>query len=548
MGLKAALTRIAIASLSVTLAMAMMVSTASAAPATQSAASTTSVPSNMPNPRHMWASGNDIPSGSGNRLASGNGTASKSPDESETDETPRTRDARYTPYWQNSTGTRAFYDGFGELYMSRAVKVIDVSEWNGTIDWSNIKNGDVNAVVLRAGYGDGGEDRMFAANLAAVRKYRIPFSVYWYSYAYDASFAQAEARSLASLLAKYGVTENELAMPVFYDLEAWTWTGFTEKRPSDPQSYEIIVNKFNSTMSERGYGSTAIYSYTNYLNTALASPNLWAKTAWVAQYGPQLTFTGTAAGQPSDSKDSTDSTDTTDSADDKKFNWQYTSSGTVDGITGNTDLSAFDAKTVLLGGFRDVTAATSHAWDIDWLSSKDITTGWKEADGSVTFRGMSNILRQDMAAFLYRMAGSPSFDVSKANNPFSDVTPRTPHYKEILWLASTGITTGWKEADGTVTFRGGKTVKRQDMAAFLNRFASFMGDKTAATWQPNDVTAFDDVTDKTPHQREVFWLTAQGIAQGWTEANGDVVYRGMNDVVRQDMAAFLHRLSDYLAK
>ncbi|NEG72867.1 S-layer protein, partial [Bifidobacterium ramosum] len=46
--------------------------------------------------------------------------------------------------------------------------------------------------------------------------------------------------------------------------------------------------------------------------------------------------------------------------------------------------------------------------------------------------------RQDMAAFLYRLAGSPAFDESKAGNPFRDVTSRTPHYKEILWLASTG--------------------------------------------------------------------------------------------------------------
>lgn len=52
---------------------------------------------------------------------------------------------------------------------------------------------------------------------------------------------------------------------------------------------------------------------------------------------------------------------------------------------------------------------------------------------------------------------------------FSDVDENTPHAKEVWWLAAQGISAGWDEADGTMTFRPYETVKRGDMAAFLHR-------------------------------------------------------------------------------
>ncbi|KAB8288621.1 1,4-beta-N-acetylmuramidase [Bifidobacterium ramosum] len=467
----------------------------------------------MPNPQHMWSGGSEA-------------------EAEATDASPYARSAAdRKPYWSTSNGKKTFHDGTGRTYLSPAIKVIDVSEHNTSINWAKVAASDVDAVVLRAGYGIDNVDKAFVANLAAVRKYHIPFGVYWYSYAYDATFAYQEGRSLADLLSKYHVTNGELILPAYYDLEDWTWTGYTDKRPSAPAAYEKIVNAFDSAMAKRGYTHTSIYSFTNYLNKQLASHTLWAKTTWVAQYGAQLAFTGNNA--------------TASAADKRVFNWQYTSQGTVSGVSGTIDLSAFDARLLPLGGFRDVNVSTPHAQDIVWLSSTGISTGWKGSDGTVTFRGMHGVVRQDMAAFLYRLAGSPAFDASKAKNPFVDVTTKTPHYKEILWLASTGISTGWDTAHGK-EFRGGRVVVRQDMAAFLNRLASHMGDTSAAKWQPYGSSMFADVTDKTPHHREVLWLASRGVAQGWTESNGSTTFRGMQTVVRQDMAAFLHRLKDYL--
>ncbi|KAB8288624.1 deoxyribonuclease [Bifidobacterium ramosum] len=178
---------------------------------------------------------------------------------------------------------------------------------------------------------------------------------------------------------------------------------------------------------------------------------------------------------------------------------------------------------------HDINNGTPHYEDVRWLVESGISTGWNDG----TFRGMNSVTRQDMAAFLHRLAGSPNVS---GTNPFKDVTSATPHYADIIWLASTGISTGW--SDGT--FRGMKPVTRQDMAAFLHRFAAQYPSKTKLV--ANTAVSFADVTDATPHAADIRWLASTGVTTGWKK-NGRTEYRGMNNVVRQDMAAFLHRMT-----
>ena len=85
-------------------------------------------------------------------------------------------------------------------------------------------------------------------------------------------------------------------------------------------------------------------------------------------------------------------------------------------------------------------------------------------------------------------------------------------------------------------------VFRQDMAAFLYRLAG----KPAYVPTPADVARFRDVSWSTPHAAEIWWLASAGISQGWDMHDGTFEFRGMNSVVRQDMAAFLHRLDTYV--
>ncbi|MBW3091308.1 S-layer homology domain-containing protein [Bifidobacterium miconisargentati] len=182
--------------------------------------------------------------------------------------------------------------------------------------------------------------------------------------------------------------------------------------------------------------------------------------------------------------------------------------------------------------FTDVTKVTPHHKDICWIAEQKITTGY--SDG--TYRGMTPVYRQDMAAFLYRLAGSPSFNAETAANPFADVNSSTPHYKEILWLYSTGIAKGYVAADGTATFGGMTPVYRQDMAAFLHRLAQYKDAK-----EPTGIAkTFTDVNEETPHYADILWLSKSGVTAGYV----DGTFGGMTPVYRQDMAAFLHRMHD----
>lgn len=118
--------------------------------------------------------------------------------------------------------------------------------------------------------------------------------------------------------------------------------------------------------------------------------------------------------------------------------------------------------------FSDVNSSTPHRKAILWLASQGISKGWDNGDGTFSFRPYTNVARADMAAFLYRLAGSPEFDESTVT-AFRDVDASTPHREEILWLASSGVSKGWDEGGGAYSFRPYLEVARCDMAAFLHR-------------------------------------------------------------------------------
>lgn len=191
--------------------------------------------------------------------------------------------------------------------------------------------------------------------------------------------------------------------------------------------------------------------------------------------------------------------------------------------------------------FTDVTSSTPHAEDITWLGNSGISTGYP--DGS--YGCMRPVYRQDMAAFLRRLAikmgdtNAQSWKPGQSDwNSFTDVNSSTDHAEDILWLAKTGISTGYKDN----SFRPMTPVYRQDMAAFMRRLAKYLGDNKTCNY--NDYAQnpgyFSDVGTHTDHCGDIWWLRDFGIATGYP--NG--TYRGMTFVYRQDMAAFIKRFYD----
>lgn len=234
----------------------------------------------------------------------------------------------YGAHWGTYNNSKAFFDYQNNLFVQQAKGVIDVSEWQGDIDWAKAKADGVEGVIIRLGYGEGNNaDKKAQRNISECKRLGIPFGIYWYSYADTPSIAKEEGTDVVAKLKQFGVNPSDLAYPVYYDLEKWTWEG--HQPPTDPNVYNNIVNNWYSALQSAGYKNLGVYSYTSYLQGPLKHANIYAKTTWVAQYGARMGFDSF----PTDSR-----------------GWQYTSSGKVDGISGNVDMNAFGNKEFVNGG------------------------------------------------------------------------------------------------------------------------------------------------------------------------------------------------------
>jgi hypothetical protein len=176
--------------------------------------------------------------------------------------------------------------------------------------------------------------------------------------------------------------------------------------------------------------------------------------------------------------------------------------------------------------FSDV---SDFASEISWMARKGVTTGFPDG----TFRPHAPVNRDAMAAFLYRLLDKPAYALPEVP-AFADVPSGHQFALPINWLASTGVSTGWTEADGTRTFRPALPINRDAMAAFLYRLAGSPG------WSAPAQSPFQDVETGHPFYREITWLAAQGITKGWAEADG-VSFRPSSPIERAAMAAFVYR-------
>ncbi len=186
-------------------------------------------------------------------------------------------------------------------------------------------------------------------------------------------------------------------------------------------------------------------------------------------------------------------------------------------------------------GFND-----QFGMEIDWMYQSGTSTGWAGPNNTRTYRGLQSMNRDAMAAFLYRMAGTPAF-TAPAQPSFKDVAKTNPYYKEIEWLKSTGITTGY----GDGTFRPWTPVARDAMAAFLYRFSVYQGEPTFTP--PAGRYWFDDVPPGTAHFDAIYWMAEMGLSTGW-EVGSRHEYRPLNDVKRDAIAAFMFRYTDLVTR
>ncbi|MDR0848347.1 MAG: S-layer homology domain-containing protein [Propionibacteriaceae bacterium] len=181
--------------------------------------------------------------------------------------------------------------------------------------------------------------------------------------------------------------------------------------------------------------------------------------------------------------------------------------------------------------FTDVPANHTFASSICWVSAAGITVG--TGNGS-TYSPSNPVNRGSMAAFLYRLAGSPAW-TPPAVSPFADVPTTHTFYKAITWLYEQGVTVG-TTVGGKVYYYPANVVSRGSMSAFLYRIAG------KPAWSKPAVSPFVDVPKSHTFYSSVTWLVDQKITAG-VMVGGKLTYQPGNVVNRGSMSAFMQRLT-----
>lgn len=191
--------------------------------------------------------------------------------------------------------------------MNVLAKGIDVSAWQKNIDWDKVKAAGIKFAILRCGYGSDiatQDDAYFSRNISECERVGMPYGVYLYSYANTVEKAKSEAAHVLRL-----IKGHKPQYPIYYDLEDGDTTGKCGK-----DKILEIAKAFVNTLEAQGYW-VGIYANKYWNTTYLTDTWYDSKARWVAQYNSECTYNG------------------------EYGIWQYSSTGKVDGISGNVDMN-----------------------------------------------------------------------------------------------------------------------------------------------------------------------------------------------------------------
>ena len=187
---------------------------------------------------------------------------------------------------------------------------IDVSKWNGTIDWSAVKNSGVNYVIIRCGYrgssaGSLIEDPQFTINIKGATAAGLKVGIYFFTQAIDEREAVEEASMVLNQVKNYTIS-----YPIFLDVES---SGGRADSISK-ETRTAVCKAFCQTIQNEGY-TAGIYANKTWLNSKIDVSALSAYKIWLAQYASTPSYTG------------------------RYDLWQYRSTGKVSGISGDVDMN-----------------------------------------------------------------------------------------------------------------------------------------------------------------------------------------------------------------
>ena len=186
-------------------------------------------------------------------------------------------------------------------------KGIDVSEFQGKIDWEKVKNDGIEFAILRCGYGmdfSNQDDVEYERNANECERLGIPYGVYLMSYANTVEKARSEAKHVLRL-----IEGRKISLGVWHDIEDNGTSGAINK-----ETLTNIINTFCNTIKNAGH-RVGVYASLNWLENKIERIIRDNYDIWVAQYYSKCEYEG------------------------KYIMWQHTSSGKVNGISTNVDMN-----------------------------------------------------------------------------------------------------------------------------------------------------------------------------------------------------------------
>lgn len=157
---------------------------------------------------------------------------------------------------------------------SSVLKGIDVSKWNGDINWKKVKaSGKADFVMIRASYGSEDTDPKLDANVSGAESVGIPYGFYHYTYARTVAQAKQEAKYFLNAIKGYDPT-----YPIVLDIEEEFYKSMDRETVTD------IVKTFMSAFEKAGYYAM-IYSYSRFFDSCVYMDELTDYDVWVACWG-----------------------------------------------------------------------------------------------------------------------------------------------------------------------------------------------------------------------------------------------------------------------
>lgn len=184
---------------------------------------------------------------------------------------------------------------------------VDVSYSQGEVDWERVQAAGIDFAILRCGYGQDEpdqDDEQWERNTAECERIGMPYGAYFFCYARNEEEARGEAQHALRLL-----EGKSLTYPVYYDMEDSSWQGNLSN-----ELYARIATVFCETLAQNGY-KVGVYANLYWWEEKLTAPCFDNWYRWVAQYNDECQYEG-----------------------DYQM-WQYTETGTVDGIDGTVDMN-----------------------------------------------------------------------------------------------------------------------------------------------------------------------------------------------------------------